>query len=56
MNNEKSLVNALIDMSKPKEHDNINSIIQNNRICQIEEIKMVQEDNSSNNKTLDNTI
>ena len=31
MNNEKSLVNSLIDMSKPKAHDNINSLIQNNQ-------------------------
>ena len=31
MNNEESLINALIDMSKPKAHDNINSLIQNNQ-------------------------
>ena len=31
MNNEKSLINALIDMLKPKAHDNINSLIQNNQ-------------------------
>ena len=31
MNNEESLINALIDMLKPKAHDNINSLIQNNQ-------------------------
>ena len=31
MNNEESLINALIDMLKPKAHDNINSLIQYNQ-------------------------
>ena len=31
MNNEESLINALMDMSKPKAHDNIDSLIQSNQ-------------------------
>ena len=31
MNNEESLINALMDMSKPKAHDNIDSLIQINQ-------------------------
>ena len=40
MNNEKSLVNALIDMSKPKAHDNINELMKWND----EEMGMSKQD------------
>ena len=40
MNNEESLINALIDMSKPKAHDNINELMKWND----EEMGMSKQD------------
>ena len=55
MNNEKSLVNALIDMSKPKAHDNINSLIQNNQNMTEQKIGPIPDINDRINASLANS-
>ena len=55
MNNEESLINALIDMSKPKAHDNINSLIQNNQNMTEQKIGPIPDINDRINASLANS-
>ena len=55
MNNEESLINALIDMSKPKAHDNINSLIQNNQNMTEQKIGPMPDINDRINASLVNS-